>query len=308
MHYRKLGRTELKVSEIGYGTNMLGRQELTESEHIAMVHRAMELGINCIDTADVYQEGRSEIMLGKALQRRRDRMILATKVGSVIPREGRDISPGHIEEAVEASLRRLQTDYIDVYQLHSPQLHHLQENNWLETMQSLKEQGKIRYWGASVNHIDAGVWLLEQDLIDSLQPTFHMLYHDMADAMFGLAAERDVGIVVKQGLARGLVSGKYTADHAFTGSGWHEQGAVVDAQVILRKVEELRFLERAGRSQAQAALQYLLSYPVVSTIIAGAKQVEQLEMNAGASNGTGLVGEELERVKAVLGRACDLTG
>lgn len=306
MHYRRLGRTELKVSEIGYGTNMLGRQELDESEHIAMVHRAMELGINCVDTADVYQEGRSEVILGKALKGRRDRMILATKVGSVIPREGRDISPGHIEEAVEASLRRLQTDYIDVYQLHSPQLHHLQENNWLETMQSLKEQGKIRYWGASVNHIDAGVWLLEQDLIDSLQPTFHMLYHDMADAMFGLVAERDVGVVVKQGLARGLVSGKYAAD-AFTGSGWHEQGAVVDAQVILRKVEELRFLERAGRSQAQAALQYLLSYPVVSTIIAGAKQIEQLEMNAGASNGTGLVGEELERVKAVLGRDGDQT-
>ena len=209
-------------------------------------------------------------------------MILATKVGSVIPRDGRDISPGHIEKAVEASLRRLQTDYIDVYQLHSPQLHHLQENNWLEAMQSLKEQGKIRYWGASVNHIDAGVWLLEQDLIDSLQPTFHMLYHDMADAMFGLATERDVGVVVKQGLARGLLSGKYAADHAFTGSGWHEQGAVVAHQVILQKVEELRFLERAGRSQAQAALQYLLSYPVVSTIIAGAKRVEQLEMNAGS--------------------------
>ena len=302
MHYRKLGRTELKVSEIGYGTNMLGRPELTDSEHIAMVHRAVDLGINFVDTADVYQEGQSETMLGKALKGRREQMILATKVGSIIPRAGRDISPRHIKEAVEASLRRLQTDYIDVYQLHSPQLQHLRESNWLETMQSLKEQGKIRYWGASVNHIDAGVWLLEQDLIDSLQPTFHMLYRDMANAMFGLATERDVGIVVKQGLARGLLSGKYAADHAFTGRGWHEQGAVVDAEVILRTVEELRFLERVGRTLAQAALQYLLGYPAVSTIIAGAKHVEQLEMNAGASNGMGLAGEELERVQAVLGR------
>lgn len=302
MHYRKLGRTGFEVSEMGYGTNVLGRPELSEAEHIAMVHQALELGVNCIDTADVYQESRSEIILGKALKGRRDQVILATKVGSIIPRSGRDISPDHIKEAVEASLRRLQTDYIDVYQLHSPELHHLHANAWLEAMQRLKEVGKIRYWGASVNHIDAGVYLLQEDLIDTLQPTFHMLYHDMADAMFELATERNVGVIVKMALGRGLLSGKYAADHVFTENTWPVQGVVVDARDALDKVEQMRFLDREGRTQAQAALQYVLSYPVVSTIIAGAKHTEQLEMNAGASNGVGLTGEELEKVKVILGR------
>ena len=301
MYYRKLGRTGLEVSEIGYGTNMLGRSEVSEAEHIAMVHRAMEVGINFIDTADVYQGERSERMLGKALKGRRERMILATKVGSA-PQD-RDISPGHIKEAVEASLSRLQTDYLDVYQLHSPQVHHLRENDWLEVMQRLKEQGKIRYWGASINHIDAGVWLLERDLIDTLQPTFHMLYHEAVDAMFGMVAEQNVGVVVKMALARGLLSGKYAADHVFAEGEWHTQGAMTDPQEVLQKVEELRFLERQGRGLAQAALQYLLSYPLVSTIIAGAKRPEQIETNAGASNGVGLDERELEKVKRILGRA-----
>ena len=300
MYYRKLGRTNLEVSEIGYGTNMLGRPETTEAEHIAMVHRALELGINFIDTADAYQKGGTETILGKALKGRRDQVVLVTKVGSA-PVD-RDISPGHIKDAAEASLRRLQTDFLDVYQLHSPQLHHLQENDWLEPMQHLKEEGKIRYCGASVNHIDAGVWLLEQDLIDTLQPTFHMLYHDMADAMFGLAEEKNVGVIVKVALARGLLSGKYAADHVFAEGEWHVQGAVTDPKYILQKVEELKFLDREGRSMAQAALQYVLSYPVVSTIIAGAKRPEQLEMNANASNEVGLTGDELEKVKAILGR------
>ena len=123
-----------------------------------------------------------------------------------------------------------------------------------------------------------------------------------ATALFELATERNVGVIVKMALGRGLLSGKYAADHVFTENTWPVQGVVVDARDALDKVEQMRFLDREGRTQAQAALQYVLSYPVVSTIIAGAKHTEQLEMNAGASNGVGLTGEELEKVKVILGR------
>jgi len=293
MHYRRLGRTELKVSEIGYGTNMLGRQELTESEHIAMVHRAMELGINCVDTADVYQEGRSEVVLGKALQGRRDQMILATKVGSVIPREGRDISPGHIEEAVEASLRRLQTDYIDLYQVHAPDPKTPIEET-LQALDDLVHQGKVRYIGCSnfqAWRLALALWQSDKlglARFDCVQPRYNMLFREIEHELFPLCREQRLGMIPYNPLAGGFLTGKHRAGaepaaetrFALSGRAGETYRRRYWQEAQFAAVEQLKeFFAARNKPLAQVAVAWVLAQPEVTSPIVGATSAEQLEQS-----------------------------
>jgi len=281
------------VSEIGYGTNMLGRQELTESEHIAMVHRAMELGINCVDTADVYQEGRSEVVLGKALQGRRDQMILATKVGSVIPREGRDISPGHIEEAVEASLRRLQTDYIDLYQVHAPDPKTPIEET-LQALDDLVHQGKVRYIGCSnfqAWRLALALWQSDKlglARFDCVQPRYNMLFREIEHELFPLCREQRLGMIPYNPLAGGFLTGKHRAGaepaaetrFALSGRAGETYRRRYWQEAQFAAVEQLKeFFAARNKPLAQVAVAWVLAQPEVTSPIVGATSAEQLEQS-----------------------------
>ncbi|HET8798149.1 MAG TPA: aldo/keto reductase, partial [Thermoanaerobaculia bacterium] len=176
MHYRKLGNTDITVSEIGFGawaiggaTDMagtpLGWGRTSDDESLAAIRRARELGVTFFDTADSYGFGRSESLLGIVLSRRRQDVVIATKVGNVRDAEGKlrkDFTPRHISHAVDGSLKRLRTDYIDLYQLHNPSLEDLFRDEIHEAMDRLQDVGKIRYWGVSVTTPEEGIEIINR--------------------------------------------------------------------------------------------------------------------------------------------------
>jgi diketogulonate reductase-like aldo/keto reductase len=189
MHYRKLGNTDITVSEIGFGAWAIGGSvdaagtpfgwgRTSDDESLAAIRRARELGVTFFDTADSYGFGRSESLLGIVLSRRREQVVIATKVGVVRDAEGRlrkDFSRAHISHAVDASLRRLRTDYIDLYQLHNPTVDELRRDDIHEAMDRLQEVGKIRYWGVSVTTPEEGIEVVNHGWGYALQVLYNVL-------------------------------------------------------------------------------------------------------------------------------------
>ena len=208
MHYRQLGETGFQVSEISMGCNRLGETGMPDTHWVALVHRAVELGVNLFDTSESYGWGRSEVILGQAVGARRD-ILVATKVSRARGNGRRDFSSSRIVERAESSLKRLCRDCIDLYQLHSPSLDDLQHYDWFEAMTKLKEQGKIRLIGVSINDAASGRWLIEQGLVEVLQVAYNMLHPEVGDEVFPLAEQCGVGILVRMPMARGILTGKF---------------------------------------------------------------------------------------------------
>jgi aryl-alcohol dehydrogenase-like predicted oxidoreductase len=212
VQYRQLGRTGLKVSEIGLGTMMFG-EKTSEAESIRIIQQALDAGVNLIDVADVYAGGASEHIVGAALAGRRSQAILATKGGRPTPL-GQGLSRGHLFKAVEASLQRLRTDYIDLYQVHrwDPETP-LEES--LSALNDLVRQGKIRYIGCS----NFAAWQLCKALwisdvrnyarFDSVQPRYNLVYRDPEAELFPLSRSEGVGVLAYSPLAGGVLTGKY---------------------------------------------------------------------------------------------------
>ena len=164
MHYRQLGKTGLKVSEISMGCNRLGEPKMPDKHWVDLVRKAIELGVTLFDTAEAYLWGRSEELLGQATEGNRD-ILIASKVCRVRETGEPDFSCARIIERFEGSLRLLRRDYIDIFQLHSPRLEQLKRYDWAEAMTKLKQEGKIRLVGVSINDAPSGQWLIEQELV-----------------------------------------------------------------------------------------------------------------------------------------------
>ncbi|MCZ6717546.1 MAG: aldo/keto reductase [Gammaproteobacteria bacterium] len=223
MRYRKLGRTDLRVSEIGFGTQTIGGPTLLGKKQVgwgctddktslAALHACLDHGVTFIDTADVYGWGHAETLVGKAFKHHRDRLVIATKAGYRVGQNGggfKDYSPGYLKQAVEASLRRLRTDYIDLFQLHSvPDDFEIPEQS-LEALEGLREAGKIRYYGASMAKLEMGIPMVEATQIYAIQVEYNLLHEAPARALSPKALERGVGLVVKAPLGTGFLCGKY---------------------------------------------------------------------------------------------------
>lgn len=296
---RVLGRTELQVSEVGFGAWAvggptesggvpLGWGTTSDDESLATIRRARDLGVNFFDTADIYGFGRSEALLGIVLARQRRDVVLATKVGNVRASDGsirKDFSKRHILYAINGSLRRLRTDYVDLYLAHNPMLDDLRRGEIQEAMDQLQEAGKIRYWGVSVNTPEEGIEVILQGWGYALQVLYNILNQSPARELFPLAKKKGWGIISRVPLASGLLTGKYRRDAIFPPNDVR-QNFLTPRRLAeaLDRVDEIRgILGRSVQSLAQGAIRFALEDEAVSTTIPGARNPRQVEMNAGAA-------------------------
>jgi len=312
MEYRTLGKTGLKVSEVGFGAwaiggpAKLGDREIgwgavNDEVSIRAVHAALDAGVNLIDTSDAYGLGHSEEVLGRALEGRRDSVIIADKFGNrVVNGEWlKDFSRTWIEQACDASLQRLKTDHIDLYQAHSAFEPEQYTDEMIETLEDLKSAGKIRHYGISVKETAHGPGVIRRwPQLEAIQVVYSILARQAEAELFPLAQEHDIGILARVPLASGFLTGKFKPDVTFPPDD-HRSGSYPPekAREIVTSVEKLRFLERDGKTLAQAALQFCLMHPAVSTAIPGARNPEQATGNAAASDGALLTTEEVAQIR-----------
>jgi len=298
LYYRQLGKTGVSVSEISMGCDRLGEPQMPDSHWIGLVQKAVELGVTLFDTSESYLWGRSEEILGQALGNRVD-VCVATKVSRIRETNVRDFSATRVVERVEGSLRRLRRDWIDLLQLHSPSLKDLQTFDWPDAIARLKQAGKIRFAGVSINDGPSGRWLIEQGMVDALQVQYNLLEPQVGLEVLPLAQRAGVGILVRMPMAQGILTGKFrpgeqvAADHRANMAGPR-------LPELIERAEAFRPLV-AGQALTvgQFALRYCLSSQAVSAAIPGARTIEQLQQNVDASNGAGLSAEELSQIAAI---------
>lgn len=292
MHYRTLGRTGLRVSEIGLGTMVHAGHfgPMNDAESLAAIAAALDLGVNFIDTSNAYGDGYSETLLGKALKGVRDRVVLATKGGNIMtgPKRGTtDFAPGYIAQVMDESLKRLQTDYVDLYQLHNPKVPQIQDDALYALLHQRRQEGKVRFLGVSVNTMEEGIAAVKGGRYDVIQIEYNILIQDPAQEVFPLAQEASLGIIARVPLRRGLLAGKITPvdRERFTGGDVRARlfaGDALDKE--LAKVERVRFIVKPPvASLAQAAIAFCLAHPAVSIVIPGARNADQMRDNASAS-------------------------
>ena len=312
MEYRTLGRTDIRISEVGLGTwgmggDRYGRADDAESRRALL--RALELGINHIDTAPIYGNGRSEEVIGEAIAGRRHEVVLATKVG-MFPggRDNFDYSGATVMREVEQSLRRLRTDYLDIYFLHSPD-EELYRDDGLDALVRLKEQGKIRATGFSVMSVDEGIplamRLIEQGQVDVIQQAYRLLYTLPSQELFPLAQARNVGVIARENFYFGFLTGAITRETVFDDHDDRRNFSPAFIDAVLARVEKLQFLTEE-RTMTQAALQFVLATPGVHGVIPGAMTVAEVEDNVRASEGSPITAEEMAETMGLEARDYDL--
>jgi aryl-alcohol dehydrogenase-like predicted oxidoreductase len=300
MHYRELGKTGVRVSEVGMGGNRLGQDYALDEHWVRLVQRAADLGVTVFDTAEAYGWGRSEEMIGQALGNRDD-VLVATKMCRIRETGVKEYSAARMIETAEGSLRRLRRERIDIYQLHSPGRSELERYDWAEGMQRLKEQGKIRVVGVAVNNAADGIWLIEQDLVEMLQITYNILRTEAEDRLFDLAEAHGVGLLCRMPLARGVLTGKFRPGVEVPPG----HRALLDGERMVENVKKADTLRRISEAyeggMTRMAHHFSLTPRAISAIIPGARTFEQLEENVAASNGAGLapdVRTQIEQIRA----------
>lgn len=315
MNYRKFGNTDLLVSEIGFGAwaigggamignTAIGWGDADDKISVKAIQAAIDAGINFFDTADIYGLGHSENLLGKALGDRKE-VIIATKVGNVSRNNEFtvDYSKKYILAACESSLQRLSRDVIDYYQLHSARIQHLENGECIEAMQQLQQEGKIKYWGISLNTFEPSPeaeFFINNKVGHGFQLVLNLL-NQAALPLLKRSADHSYGIIVRMALQFGLLTGKFDHEINFSENDHRRNRltkAVIDASNIgLQPVWAL--CKKYNCSKTALALSYILSHPEVSTIIAGIRTAEQVELNT-----TGLIQLDKEDVQLIeqLGR------
>jgi len=297
MRYRDLGKTGLKVSEVGLGCGPLGGDP--KVDYRPLLDRSLELGVNFYDTADFYGSYRSEEWLGKAFEKKREQVILATKFGT-IPGVGKDWSVGHMQKCLAESLRRLRTDYIDLYQLHSPNEAILPNHELLEALRKLKQEGTIRFYGISLDGGQFCIDAIREWQLDAVQILFNLFNLEPA-CSFRACREAGVGLIIKAPLDSGMLGGTLTSEKAIgeddPRARWGEERTAQRSKLM----KAMEFLSNGtGRTWSQAALQFVLSYGAVSTVIPGTTSIRHLEENVAAAGGR-LTNDEMRRLHGLMG-------
>ena len=315
MNYRALGSTGLVVSELGYGCWGIGgisegATSYGETDDVVSrdaLRRAYDRGITLFDTADVYGSGRSEEILGEALKQVRPQVVLASKVGMVRYGDPADFSPAHIMQAIEGTLRRLQTTWLDLYQLHSPDMALLLEQpESMLALRRLKEQGKIRAFGISVREPQDAVAAIEQLGCECVQVNFNLIdQRPLQNGLLQLCERQRIALIARTPLCFGFLSGRYSAESVFDErdhrSRWpREQIALwASAHNRFRAVVETR----SPQTSAQLALRYCISYPEVSTTIPGMLTPQEVEENAVVSDLGPLAASERLAIEGIYRRS-----
>ncbi|WP_219834850.1 aldo/keto reductase [Paenibacillus sp. R14(2021)] len=313
MNHRKLGKTGLNISEIGYGAWGIGKSGwigASDDESLRALNRAIELGLNFIDTALAYGDGHSERLVGEVVRAHTQPIYVATK----IPPKNRkwpapsgiaadDAFPGdYVIASTEQSLRNLGLETIDVQQFHVWSDEWVGQGDWLEAVQKLKEQGKIRYFGVSINDHQASnaIRLIETGVVDSVQVIYNIFDQSPEDALLQACEKHNVGVIVRVALDEGGLTGRITPDTTFDDSDFRNnyfRGS--RKQEVYDRVQTIASdLGISANDMAETALRYVLSHPAVSTVIPGMRTVSNVERNMKVGDGRGLPAEQLAKLKA----------
>ncbi len=332
MRYKNFGDTALQVSEIGLGCARLGgllaQNQVRGESSLTLLHKAFEAGITFFDTADMYTQGESETLLGKAFHAKRDKVVIASKGGYCLPGRrkllarikpvvrplarvlgikrgnlpaavsgalAQDFSPRYLSEAVEASLRRLRTDYLDLYQLHSPPGAIIESGECLETLETLKNQGKIRYYGVAVDTVEDALRCLKFPEIASVMAPFGLLDPEALDAFFAQAEARKLAVIARGCFGGGLLSADLTQQQL-------QEKTPKWEQILAYR----QFAEQRGRSLLEMALQFSLGIRPISVNLLGMRTEAHLRTNlaylaapplSDAEAETFAAGRDLERLR-----------
>ncbi len=312
MKYRELGRTGWKVSEISFGAWAIGGTwgTVDDTESLAALHKALDLGVNFFDTADVYGDGRSELLLSRLRRERQENFYIATKAGRRLdPHVASGYNRKNITAFVDRSLRNLQTDAIDLLQLHCPPTEVYYRPDVFEVLDDLVKAGKLRHYGVSVERVEEALKAIEYPGVETVQIIFNIFRQRPSDHFFPEAQRRRVGILARLPLSSGLLAGKMSRTTAFekddhrsfnrNGEAFDrgETFSGIDFEKGLDAVEALRRLIPSDRTMAQLALQWILSFPAVTCAIPGAKRPSQVEENIAASDITPIARDTMQRIQ-----------
>lgn len=296
MLYRKFGHTELIVSEIGFGAWGIGGPAMAgdipigwgnvdDETSIEALKKAEELGINFFDTADFYGFGHSEELIGNVFGNS-DKVVIATKVGHRVAEDESiylDYSKKYIIDACEESLKRLKRDSIDLYQLHAARIKHFEDGQCIEAMEQLQKEGKIRYWGLSLNTFEPEAeaeYLIKNKLAHGFQVVFNIINQRAYD-IITRAGDNNYGIIARMPLQFGLLTGKFTADTRFEKE--DHRSMRLNEKILTSSLESLEKIwhlcEKYDISKTSLAMSFVMSHPDITTAIPGIKTPEQAEMN-----------------------------
>jgi aryl-alcohol dehydrogenase-like predicted oxidoreductase len=312
MEYRRLGRTGLQVSEIGYGTwGISGVQweGSEDDESIRALNRAIDLGLNFIDTAAAYGDGHSERLVGQVLRDHPERVYVATKVppknltwpaaeGSHVE----DVFPGdHVRRFTERSLSNLGVEALDVQQLHVWRDEWLGQGDWQETVEALQQEGKIRFFGVSINDHEpnSALRIVESGIADTVQVIYNVFDQSPVDDLFPAVREHDVGVIVRVALDEGGLTGRITPNTTFPEGDFRNDYFRGDRrQVVKDRVDAIvDDLGIEADGMAATALRFVLSEPAVSTVIPGMRSTRNVERNMAIGDGQGLPVEQVEKLR-----------
>lgn len=311
MNYRTLGRTGIKVSEIGFGAWAIGGSwgEQPEKESIEALHKALDKGVNFIDTAQVYGDGRSERIIAKVLKERSEDITVATKTP---PAPGpwppspycvaeERFSEKYLRENIEERLRNLDTDCIDILQLHTWTRAWNNNPYPLEVLKKIQEEGKIRYFGISTpeDDQDSVIELMKTGLIDTVQVIYNIFDQNPAAELLPVAKEHNVGIIVRVVFDEGVLTGKYTEEHTFPEGDFRQNYFAGDRLGrAVNRVEKIKEdVKDTGYSMPEIAIRFALEHEAVSTIITGIRNVYQAESNIKASELSPLSEETMQKLR-----------
>ena len=314
MQCRELGRTGWQVSTVSFGAWAIGGAwgSVDDQESLAALDRAVDLGVNFIDTADVYGDGRSERLVSELRRRRSEKIYVATKAGRRLnPHTNEGYNRENLTAFVERSLKNLATETIDLLQLHCPPNEVYYRPEVFGVLDDLVAAGKLRYYGVSVKSPEEGLKAMDYPNLQSVQIIFNMFRHRPAELFFAEATRRRVGILARVPLASGMLTGKMRADTSFEASDHRrfnrhgeafdmgETFSGVDYETGLKAVDELRSLCPAGWSLTQFALRWILMHDAVTCAIPGAKRPQQAEENCAAADLPAIPTETMDAVRRV---------
>lgn len=314
MQYRELGRTGWKVSTVSFGAWAIGGSwgSVDDKDSLAALHRSIDLGVNFIDTADVYGDGRSERLIAQLRKERSEAIYVVTKAGRRLnPHVASGYTRQNLTSFVERSLKNLDTEAIDLLQLHCPPTEVFYMPAVFGVLEDLVRAGKLRYYGVSVEKVEEALKAIEYPNVQTVQIIFNIFRQRPAELFFHEAMRRKVGILARVPLASGLLTGKLSSrsrfesdDHrAFNRHGESfdrgETFSGVDYETGLKAVEELRALVPAGWSMSQFALRWILMFESVTCTIPGAKNPAQAEDNVTAAGLPALDDSTMQRVRQI---------
>ncbi len=314
MEYRTLGRTGWKVSAISFGAWAVGGSwgDVDDNESIAALNRALDNGVNFFDTADVYGDGRSERLLAKLRKERKDRFYVATKAGRRLnPHVTEGYNRKNLTAFIDRSLKNLNTDTLDLLQLHCPPtpVYYLPET--FGVLDNLTKAGKLRHYGVSVEKVEEALKAIEYPNVKTVQIIFNIFRQRPADLFFAEAQRKKIGILARVPLSSGMLTGKITKASKFAADDHRkfnrhgeqfdrgETFSGVDYETGLKAVEQLKKLVPSGATMAQLALKWILMHPAVTCAIPGAKRPSQVDENMAAADLPRLSPATMKKIGAI---------